>query len=226
MENLDWQPLQCVGRSGGSMPYHRKRASLHSCAPRSVPLTVDGCTVIQAPVFVARRSWRACNTGDPSSAAVSASYACFYPLCRNSVRPSRRQAKWSAIQNSTWPQSAATRCPMMTQGAVQFSGAVWEGSGGANTACLNGRRVTPRSGTPLPRYFILDFIFQHIAWHIIIHFNLSLSYTSLICLLHSYYLFQYFSWFTLDVHFHWFFRDFPHFWIIFFLNMELSYYLF
>ena len=37
----------------------------------------------------------------------------------------RRQAEWSAIQNSTWPLSAATRCLVMTQDSVQFSGGVW-----------------------------------------------------------------------------------------------------
>ena len=38
----------------------------------------------------------------------------------------------------------------MTEDAIQFSGAVWEGSGRANPVYLTGRRVTPRSGTPLP----------------------------------------------------------------------------
>ena len=132
------------------MPYCRKRASRHSCAPSSVPLTMDGCTVSQAPVFVSRCSQRACKTVPPSSAAISAFSACRYPLRRTAVRPSWRQVEWSAVRNSNWPLSAATRCPVITQDAVQFSGAVWEGSGSANPACLNGRRVTPRSGTPLP----------------------------------------------------------------------------
>ena len=38
----------------GSSPYRRKRASLHSSAPSSVPLTVDDSTVSQSPVFDAR----------------------------------------------------------------------------------------------------------------------------------------------------------------------------
>ena len=47
---------------------------------------------------------------------------------------------------------AATRCPVMTQNAVQFSGEVWDGSGRANPECLTGTLVTPLSGTPSPSY--------------------------------------------------------------------------
>ena len=148
MQNLAWQPLQCVGRSGGWRPYRRKKTLRHSCAPSSFPLTVDGCTVSQAPIFVARRSWRACNTRNPSSAAVRASSARRWTLLQTVVHPSWRQANWSAVRNSTWPRSAATRCPVTTQDAVQFSRSVCEGSGRANHACLTVRRVTPCSGTP------------------------------------------------------------------------------
>ena len=54
--NLKFQPSLYVRRSEGAIPYHRKRASPHSCAPSSVPFTVDSCTVSQAPVFVFCRS--------------------------------------------------------------------------------------------------------------------------------------------------------------------------
>ena len=140
-----------MGRSGGSRPYHRNRASLHSWTPSSVPLTVDGCTVSQAPVFVAPHRRRAFKTGGPSSAAVRASSARICPRLLTSVQSSRRQAEWSAVRNSTWPLSAATKCSVITQGAVQFSGAIWEGLGRASPACLTGRWVTPRPGTPYRR---------------------------------------------------------------------------
>ena len=38
--------------------------------------------------------------------------------------------------------SAATKCPMITEDAVQFSGAVFFGSGRASPACFTGTRVT------------------------------------------------------------------------------------
>ena len=50
----------------GPRPYRNKRASLHSCAPSSVPFTVDGCTVSHAPVFVDLRKRRASWT-EPSA---------------------------------------------------------------------------------------------------------------------------------------------------------------
>ena len=105
MENLYRQPFQCVGRSGGSSPYCRKRASRHSCALSSVPLPVEGCTVSQVLIFVARCGWRACKTGAPYSTAVRDSSARLLPLFLTTVRPSQRQPKWSAVKNSTWPLS-------------------------------------------------------------------------------------------------------------------------
>ena len=59
MVNLALQPSQYLERSRGSRPYRMKRVSCHSCAPSSVPFTVDGCTIRQAPVFVAHHRQRA-----------------------------------------------------------------------------------------------------------------------------------------------------------------------
>ena len=73
--NLALQLSQYFGRSGGYRPYLRKRVSRHSCAPISVPFTVDSCTVSQAPVFVARCSQRALWTGASVSVSASASSA-------------------------------------------------------------------------------------------------------------------------------------------------------
>ena len=140
--NLSFQPLQYLGRSGGSRPYRKKRASRHSCTPSSVPFTVDGCTVSQAPVFVARRIPRALSTGGPASVAVSASSACCWLCLKTAVRPSRRQAECSAVRNSTWNLSSAMRCHLMKKDAVQFLGAVWVGYGRANTACFTGREIS------------------------------------------------------------------------------------
>ena len=55
MEKAEFQLSQNLGGSGGSRSYRRKRASHHSYAPSSVPLTVDVCTVSHAPVFFPRR---------------------------------------------------------------------------------------------------------------------------------------------------------------------------
>ena len=121
-----------------------------SCAPSSVPLTVDGCTVSQAPVFVARLSRRVSSNGalamDVSSDAIA--LATFWR--RTAALPSRRQAAWSAVRNRTWPLSADTRCPVLTQDACQFSGAVRVGSGRAIPACLTGQRVISLPGAPSP----------------------------------------------------------------------------
>ena len=91
MENLAWKQSQCVGRSRGLRPYRRNRASRHSCAPSFVPLTVDGCTVSQAPVFVARCSLRACKTGPPYSAAVRASIGIILKLLEIVCRKFREE---------------------------------------------------------------------------------------------------------------------------------------
>ena len=137
-----------MGRSGGSRTYHRKRASHHSCAPSSVPFTVDGCTVSQAPVFVARRRRCVPWTGAAAMVKVRASSDRCALRFRTTVRPSWRQAKWSAVYNPTWPLRAMTRCPVMTQDAVQFSGAVSVGSGRPSPAFFTDRRVTPLYGYP------------------------------------------------------------------------------
>ena len=58
--------MQILIWSGGSRPYHRKRASRHSCAPSYVPFTVNGCTFSHAPVFVSRHKGCAYWTGSPA----------------------------------------------------------------------------------------------------------------------------------------------------------------
>ena len=82
--------------------------------------------------------------------AVRSSSAHYALRLRTAVHPYWRQAKWSAVRNSTWPLSAATRCPVMTQDAVQFSGAVSVGYGRDSPAYFTGRRVTPLYGPPSP----------------------------------------------------------------------------
>ena len=134
--------------SRGCGRYWTGCCSHHSMWKGLVLFTVDNCTVSQALVFVARCSWCARSTGGPSIVSASASSACSWPHCQTAVRPYQRQAKWSAVQNSTWPLSAVTRCPVMTQDSVQFSGDVCVGSGRANPDFLTGRRVTPLSGMP------------------------------------------------------------------------------
>ena len=67
------------------------------------------------------------------------------------VFPSQKQAEWSDIRNSSWSLSAATGFPVMTQDAVQFSGAVFVVSGRDIPACFTGRRVTPLPVVLSPR---------------------------------------------------------------------------
>ena len=122
MEKVALQPSQYWGRSGGSRLYFSKSSFRHSCAPRSVPFTVDCCTLSHSPVFVSHSNQHAPWNRAPARVSARASSAlrtlrfCTYDL------PSQMQAEWSAVRNSSWPQSAATRCPVMTQDAFQFSG--------------------------------------------------------------------------------------------------------
>ena len=118
-----------------SAPSHLLWTDALSVRPRSLLLFTVDVLIIPSP---------------PPSAAVSASSAHRCLLRRTAVRTSQRWATWSAVRNFTWPLSAAMRCDVMTQDAVQFLEAGWDRSGRANPACLTDRRVTPLSGTPLP----------------------------------------------------------------------------
>ena len=82
-----------------------------------------------------------------STRASSAQWALRF---RTAVRPSWRQVKWSIVRNSTCYLIAATRCPVMIQDVVQFSGAVSIGSSRASPACFTGRQVKPLHGDPYP----------------------------------------------------------------------------
>ena len=75
MEKLALYLSQYWGRSRGSRPYRRKRASRHSCASSSVLFSVDGCTVSHAPVFVTLRTRHTSWTGAPARVSSSAYYA-------------------------------------------------------------------------------------------------------------------------------------------------------
>ena len=71
-------------------------------------------------------------------------------FCLTAALPCRRQAAWSAVRNATWPLSADTMCPVMTQEACQLSGAVRDGSGRASPAYFTGKRVIALPGAPSP----------------------------------------------------------------------------
>ena len=146
MEKVALHPLQYLRRSGVSRPYCRKREYRHSCAPCSVQFTVGGCTISHAPVFVAYSKRCGPSTGDPARVSAVAFYALRALRFHTYDIPSRRQAEWSAVRNSSWPLSAATRCPVTTKDAKQFSGDVLVGSRRARPACFTGRRVTPLPG--------------------------------------------------------------------------------
>ena len=134
MEKAELQPSQNLGGPGGLMPYRRKRVFCHSCAPSSVPFTVNGFTVSHIPVFVARRKWRENCTSAPSRVSASASSDHLALHFRNSSLPSLINAEWSTVLNSSCPLSAVDRCPVMTQDALKFSGAINVGYGMARPA--------------------------------------------------------------------------------------------
>ena len=130
------------------MPYYRKRAYRHSCAPSSVPFNLDSCNVSHAPVFVARLSQRAPWTGGPARVSSRASSSLRTLRFCTAVLTLRIQAEWSTVQGNSWPLRAAKKCPVMTQDVVQ---AVFVISGRFSTACFTGICVTPLPGIPSPR---------------------------------------------------------------------------
>ena len=112
---------------------------------------MNGCKISHAPVFVACRSRCAPWTAPPFRVSARAYYDHRTLRFHTDILPSWRQAEWSIVRNSSWPLSAATSCPVTTQDVVQFSGAVFVGSGRARPACFTGRRVTPLPNIPSPR---------------------------------------------------------------------------
>ena len=126
-------------------------ASHHSCTPSSVPFTVDGCTVSHAPVFVALRNQHVPLTRATARGSSRDSSSLRTIRFRTAAPLFQRQAEWYAVRNSSWPLSAAMRCPVMTQGAVQLSRAIFVGSGRARLAYFTCRRVTPLPGFPSTR---------------------------------------------------------------------------
>ena len=112
---------------------------------------MDGCTVPHAPGFVARCSWHVPWTNLPARVSARASSALRMLRFCTAVLSYWRQAEWYAVWTSSWPLSAATICPMMSQEAVQFSEAFLVILGRARNACFTGRRVTPLPGVSSPR---------------------------------------------------------------------------
>ena len=97
---------------------------------------MNGCTISRAPLFVAHHSQRAPYTRDPTRDSSGASSVYRMPRFSTAVLPYRRQVEWSAVRNSSRPMIAATRCPVMTQDAVDFWGAVFFRSGRVRPACF------------------------------------------------------------------------------------------
>ena len=82
-----------------------------------------------------------------ASSSVACSFFTFWQQI--SPRPSRRSRAWSPVLNSVLPWKAAIRCPVTTQGDVQFSKVDIVGLGISSPAYLTGRWVNPRSETPI-----------------------------------------------------------------------------
>ena len=98
------------------------------------------------PVTVDRRLGRGPAKLSARASSVSRTLR-FY----TAVLPYWRQAEWSAVQNSSYPLSTVTRCPVMTQDAVRFSGAVFVRSGRASSASFTGRQMNPLPGVTSTR---------------------------------------------------------------------------
>ena len=150
MENTELHPSQNLGRSRGSRPYRRKRASRHSYSSNSIPFTIDGCTVSRAPVFVTCVKRYATWTGAPVRVSASAFSKGLTFRFRTYPLPSHRNAAWYAVLNYSLPLIAATICPVMTQDVVQFSGDVSSVYGKARPYCFTSRRVNPHLGITSP----------------------------------------------------------------------------
>ena len=133
MEKLELQPSQNLGRSGGSRPYRRKRTSHHYCAHSSVLFTFDSRTIIHPPIFITLHKRHVTWKRAPNRVSASATSERLSFRFRTSYLPSLINAVWYADLNSSWSLSGATRCPVMTQDSVQFSG----------TRRSSGRRTTP-----------------------------------------------------------------------------------
>ena len=139
INNAEFQPSQNLGSYGGSRTYFRKRAYHHSCAPSSVPFTVDSCTVSHSPIFFTCQKQLATWTRAPARvSAIASSYRLAFRFRTYSLL-SLINLVWSASLNSSWPMIAATRFPLMTQDAVHFSGAFSVGSGRVKPPCFSGR---------------------------------------------------------------------------------------
>ena len=117
--NLVLQPSQYVGRSGRSWSYLRKRASHHSCAPRSVLFTVDGCntkfTIFHALDFnrgglvTARHSELRYRVADLAGKAFTPSQVCDDPLIFAGRAVKRLKAKLARASDTIyWDEAPLT----------------------------------------------------------------------------------------------------------------------
>ena len=132
------------------MPYLRKRASRHSCAPIYFPFTFNKCDVSHAPVFITQLKLRKTWTGSPYRVSTSASSDRLVLHFHTSSFTSLRHLEWSAVLNFYYPLSDVMSCSVMTQESVHFSGAFSIGSGRSRTSSFTGKRVTSRPGIPSP----------------------------------------------------------------------------
>ena len=156
MEKAVFQTSHNLVRSGGYSIKHRKRSSLHFCTPISVTFIVDDCTVSHARVFVTRRKWRATWTGALARVSCSASSDRLAFCFRNSSLPYLKNLAWSHVLNSFWSLGTAMRCPVTTQDAVEFSGAVMFRYRRAIPARFTVRQVTPCPRIPFPTPWKMD----------------------------------------------------------------------
>ena len=144
IDKLLFHSSYSLGMCGGSRLYSKKMSSCHSCASSFGPFTVDSCTLSHAPVFITIQKWCVTEVGAlvrVSSSDVSERNTF---LLTTYFRPSRRITACSTVQNFSWYRSTVTRCPVMAQDAVQFSGVVLGGSERARPTCFTSRRVIPR----------------------------------------------------------------------------------
>ena len=103
----DWG-LKAIAQEGGITPFLRSQLG---------PVDCQRLHRQPSPGFFARLSRRVTTAGALAMFVSSdaTALAAFWRL--TAALPSRRQAAWYAVWNGTWPLSADTRCPVMTQDA-------------------------------------------------------------------------------------------------------------
>ena len=121
---LSLTPVTVLGKVRGLQSIPQKEGIAPFLGPQLCPIDCGRQHRKPGPGLCCSSQAMCVQYRSSSIVAVRASSIRICPRLRTAVQPSQRHAEWSAFQNSTWPLSDATKCTVITQDAVQFSGAV------------------------------------------------------------------------------------------------------